>query len=109
MKKSLSGKAGLLAKETIWQSFLLGHPGNFVTDAQKILDEEGISIEHHDMRFAKPLDTKLLDELPKRFTQLITIEDGIVDGGMGSAIAEYYASLGVTMKITWLGVPRSVY
>ena len=58
----------------------------------KILDEEGISIEHHDMRFAKPLDTKLLDELPKRFTQLITIEDGIIDGGMGSAIAEYYAA-----------------
>ena len=83
----------------------LGHPGNFVTEAQKILDEEGISIEHHDMRFAKPLDTKLLDELPKRFTQLITIEDGIIDGGMGSAIAEYYASLGVTMKITRLGVP----
>ena len=83
----------------------LGHPGNFVTEAQKILDEEGISIEHHDMRFAKPLDTKLLDELPKRFTQLITIEDGIIDGGMGSAIAEYYASLGVTTKIIRLGVP----
>jgi 1-deoxy-D-xylulose-5-phosphate synthase len=83
----------------------IGHPGNFVTEALTMLEDENLSIAHYDMRFAKPLDTELLDEIAFRFRKILTIEDGIINGGFGSAVLEYYANSGLTMQIVRLGIP----
>jgi 1-deoxy-D-xylulose-5-phosphate synthase len=83
----------------------IGHPGNFVTEARLILARENISVAQYDMRFVKPLDRELLDEVASRFDQIITIEDGVVDGGFGSAVLEYFASRGYKKTVVRLGVP----
>ncbi|MCE1198975.1 MAG: 1-deoxy-D-xylulose-5-phosphate synthase [Marinilabiliales bacterium] len=83
----------------------IGHPGNFVTEAITLLEAEGITPAHYDMRFVKPLDTALLDEIASQYHSLITVEDGVISGGFGSAILEYYASKGRTIHLVRLGVP----
>ena len=64
-----------------------------------------ISIAHYDMRFVKPLDAQLLDEVAQRFDRIITLEDGVVAGGMGSAILEYFSEKGHVPRLKRLGVP----
>ncbi|MFW6347523.1 MAG: 1-deoxy-D-xylulose-5-phosphate synthase [Cyclonatronaceae bacterium] len=66
-----------------------GTIGNEVVKAAKQLSDDGIEIGHYNMRFVKPLDTALLDEVAQKYEHLITIEDGTVMGGFGSAVAEY--------------------
>ena len=65
-----------------------GHPGNFVLSAQETFEKEGLNIAHYDMRFVKPLDEKLLHTIFKKFNTIITIEDGCLQGGFGSAIKQ---------------------
>ncbi|KRO63290.1 MAG: 1-deoxy-D-xylulose-5-phosphate synthase, partial [Cryomorphaceae bacterium BACL11 MAG-121015-bin20] len=69
-----------------------GHPGNFVLSAQETFEKEGLNIAHYDMRFVKPLDEKLLHTIFKKFNTIITIEDGCLQGGFGSAILEFMAN-----------------
>ena len=83
----------------------IGHPGNFVTEAIKILATEKISVAHYDMRFVVPIDKEILKEVAKRFDHIITIEDGLISGGFGSAVLEYFASEGLAKSIVRLGVP----
>jgi len=83
----------------------LGHPGNFVLEAQKEFEKEGLNIAHYDMRFAKPLDEKLLHKIFKKFSQIITIEDGCLQGGFGSSILEFMANNNYTSTIKRLGIP----
>ncbi len=83
----------------------IGHPGNFVSEALKILATENISVAHFDMRFVKPIDQGILEEVALRFDHIITVEDGIVDGGFGSAVLEYFATKGWKKSIVRLGVP----
>jgi 1-deoxy-D-xylulose-5-phosphate synthase len=83
----------------------IGHPGNFVIKARKILSKEGISIAHFDMRFVKPLDSEILELVAKRFDKIVTIEDGVIDGGFGSAVLEYFSAKGIAKTVTRLGVP----
>lgn len=64
-----------------------------------------LTIAHYDMRFLKPLDEQLLTEVATRFSRIITVEDGVRTGGMGSAVAEWMADHGYTPKITRLGLP----
>ena len=64
----------------------VGHPGNFAQEAIDKLKGTGVSIAHYDMRFVKPLDTLLLHEIFSKFKKVITIEDGCLMGGFGSAI-----------------------
>ncbi|MGZ5189602.1 MAG: 1-deoxy-D-xylulose-5-phosphate synthase, partial [Flavisolibacter sp.] len=66
-----------------------GHPGNFAAAAIRELRSEGINPGHVDMRFAKPLDEELLHETLTNYDRIITVEDGTVVGGFGSAIAEF--------------------
>src|SRR4051812_28634687 len=66
----------------------LGHPGNFAAAAIRDLRSEGITPGHYDLRFVKPLDEALLHEALQRYEKVITVEDGTVVGGMGSAVAE---------------------
>ncbi len=67
-----------------------GTIGNYVAEARDKLMLQGISTGHYDMRFAKPLDTDMLDLVARRYDYVITIEDGALQGGFGSAVAEYY-------------------
>jgi 1-deoxy-D-xylulose-5-phosphate synthase len=82
-----------------------GHPGNFVIRAQKKFEKEGLNIAHYDMRFAKPLDEKLLHTIFSKFDKIITIEDGCVQGGFGSAILEFMANNNYLAAVKMLGIP----
>ena len=85
----------------------LGPIGNHVTQVIEELEKEGstLSIAHYDMRFAKPLDENLLQEIASRFQRIITIEDGSVAGGFGSAVMEWMSDHGHTPVIRRLGLP----
>ncbi len=82
-----------------------GHPGNFAAAAIRELKNDGVNPGHYDMRFAKPLDEALLHEACQRYEKLITVEDGSVEGGIGSAILEFMAAHGYKNDIRILGIP----
>jgi len=83
----------------------IGYAGNFVVEALEKLKSEGIKCSHYDMRFVSPLDHEILEKVAARFERIITVEDGVIDGGFGSAIAEYFASSDKKLSIVRLGVP----
>ena len=82
----------------------IGPLGNDVTAVIKSLAET-ISVAHYDMRFLKPLDADLLREVGKRFGKVITIEDGVRDGGLGSAVGEWMNDNGFHPQIIRMGLP----
>lgn len=82
-----------------------GHPGNFAAAAIRELKNDGLNPGHYDMRFAKPLDETLLHEACRNYEKLITVEDGAVEGGIGSAILEFMAQHGYKNDIKILGIP----
>jgi len=65
------------------------------------------SVAHYDMRFVKPLDEEILEEVGRKFKRIVTIEDGSRDGGFGSAVLEWMADHGYTPHIKRLGLPNS--
>ncbi len=83
----------------------LGHPGNFATTAIRELKTEGLNPAHYDMRFAKPLDEALLHEVFKKYDKVLTIEDGTIVGGMGSAVLEFMAQHNYHATVKMLGIP----
>lgn len=83
----------------------IGHHGNIVQDAIRELNAEGIFPAHYDMRFVKPLDENMLHEVFGQFDRVITVEDGCIQGGFGSAIVEFMADNGYSAKVKRLGVP----
>jgi len=83
----------------------IGYAGNLVVEALGRLKLEGITCSHYDMRFASPVDSEILDEVAAKFNKIITIEDGVIDGGFGSAVTEYYALSDKKIAIYRLGVP----
>ena len=83
----------------------IGHVGNLVVNAQKELEKEGFDIAHFDMRFVKPLDQKLLHQIFQNFEKVITIEDGCLQGGFGSAIIEFMTDNNYKSDIVRLGIP----
>ena len=85
----------------------IGHVGNYVTEACKLLKEEGVSAAHYDMRFLKPIDEELLHEVMKKFKKIITVEDGTIVGGLGSAVLEFQSDHGYSNSIRRLGIPDS--
>ncbi len=82
-----------------------GHPGNFAAAAIRDVKAEGINPAHYDMRFAKPLDEALLHEVFGKFNKIITVEDGTVVGGFGSAILEFMNAHGYKADVKILGIP----
>ena len=86
----------------------IGHPGNFALEACKVLENEGISAAHYDMRFVKPIDEELLHEVFKSFSKIITVEDGCLMGGMGSAVLEFMADNNYNSAVIRLGIPDRV-
>lgn len=83
----------------------LGHPGNFAAAAIRELISDGIRPAHYDMRFVKPLDEALLHEICQCYPKLITVEDGTVKGGFGSAVLEFMAANGYKNDFRILGIP----
>lgn len=83
----------------------LGHPGNFAAAAIRDLKQDGINPGHYDMRFVKPLDEALLHEACRRYPKLVTVEDGTIKGGFGSAVLEFMAAHGYRNEVRMLGIP----
>ena len=75
---------------------------------ESVLDEaakQGVSVAHYDMRFLKPIDTAILHEVGEKFKYVVTLEDGCVSGGLGSAVVEYMAENGYNPTIKVMGIP----
>jgi len=83
----------------------IGHPGNFVQAAIRQLRTEGIDPAHFDMRFIKPIDEALLHEVFKNYSKIITVEDGAITGGFGSAVLEFMAEYQYQATVVRLGIP----
>lgn len=82
-----------------------GHPGNFAAAAIRDLRADGITPAHYDMRFAKPLDEELLHEALRTYPKIVTVEDGTVVGGFGTAVLEFMAEHGYKNEVRILGIP----
>jgi len=82
-----------------------GHPGNFAAAAIRNLKTYGIQPAHYDMRFVKPIDENILHEVFSNYTKVITVEDGTVIGGLGSAVLEFMATHGYHAEVRMLGIP----
>lgn len=104
-KETEPGKARLLAGGSDIAVLSIGHPGNFVTEALKILSGDGISAEHYDMRFVAPIDTEVLHKVFGRFKKVLTVEDGFLKGGFGSAVIEFMCDNGYSAEVRRLGIP----
>ena len=85
----------------------IGPIGNNVTRAIQQLEEEGdkISVAHYDMRFLKPIDENILEEIGKKFKKIVTVENGARMGGLGSAVLEWMNEHGYEPKVIRLGLP----
>ena len=101
------GKGQLLRKGNDIAVLSIGPIGNQVSKAIQELQEEQFpySVAHYDMRFLKPIDEEILEEVGQRFKYVITIEDGIRNGGMGSAVVEWMSDHQYTPRIVRLGLP----
>lgn len=99
------GKARLISEGDDIAVLSIGHPGNFVVAAAEKLRPDDIKITHYDMRFASPLDTEVLHSVFHKFHKIITVEDGILKGGFGSAIIEFMCDNGYRAEIRRLGIP----
>jgi 1-deoxy-D-xylulose-5-phosphate synthase len=86
----------------------LGHPGNFAVSATRMLRTDGITPAHYDIRFAKPLDEAMLHEVFSKYQKIVTVEDGTVVGGFGSAILEFMNAHGYKAEIRILGIPDRI-
>ena len=80
----------------------IGPIGNIAAEA---IAESGLDVAHYDMRFLKPLDEKILEEVAQRFSRIITVEDGTIEGGLGSAVLEWMADHGYKPDVVRLGLP----
>ncbi len=86
----------------------IGHIGNEAVKAFQELNAEGIYPAHYDLRFVKPLDADMLHEVFKTYKHVITVEDGCLQGGMGSAVVEFMADHGYSAHVVRLGMPDKV-
>jgi 1-deoxy-D-xylulose-5-phosphate synthase len=86
----------------------IGHIGNQVVKMMAELNADGYYPAHYDMRFVKPLDEALLHDVFKKFGKVITVEDGCLEGGMGSAVLEFMADNNYNARVVRLGIPDKV-
>ncbi|NQT77121.1 MAG: 1-deoxy-D-xylulose-5-phosphate synthase [Bacteroidetes bacterium] len=83
----------------------IGHVGNYATKAAVELEAENIKAAHYDIRFLKPIDEGLLHEVFKSYDHIISVEDGTILGGLGSALLEFQSEHGYNKNIHRLGIP----
>lgn len=82
----------------------LGTIGTNVAQACESLHEQGIEVAHYDMIFLKPIDEEILEEVASKYKIIITIEEGVMKGGLGSAVAEWFMTRGINAQLTTMGV-----
>jgi len=83
----------------------IGPIGNEAAKAIDRVEKEGISVAHYDMIYLKPLDEAILHEVGKRFSQIVTVENGVITGGLGSAVMEFMSGHGYACRVKRIGVP----
>ena len=108
MQKIEIGKGRVVREGNDIAILSIGHIGNIAANAITDLVKKGIDVAHYDMRFVKPLDEALLHEIFKNHSKVITVEDGCVQGGFGSAILEFMADNGYSAQVKRLGMPDKV-
>jgi 1-deoxy-D-xylulose-5-phosphate synthase len=86
----------------------IGHVGNYAVQVCEQLAKQNINIAHFDMRFVKPLDEKMLHRIFRKFKKVITVEDGCIQGGFGSAVLEFMADHNYFSEVRRLGIPDQV-
>lgn len=82
----------------------IGKTCSFALEAAQMAEGENISTAVYDLRYAKPLDRELICDIAQRFKRIITVEDGVLRGGVGEAVTKLLADIGCTAKITTLGI-----
>lgn len=99
------GKGQVVKNGTDLAIVTIGHIGNLAVTAANRLESEGFSIAHYNMRFAKPIDEEMLKAIGQKFDTIITVEDGCLPGGFGSAVLEWLNDNGYSTKVVRLGIP----
>ena len=99
------GKGRCLCEGTDVALLTLGPIGKSVASVVDEAAKEGISVAHYDMRFLKPIDEALLHEVGKKFKYVVTLEDGVKIGGLGSAVAEFMNENGYAVHVEIMGIP----
>jgi len=107
-EKITIGKGRTLVEGSDVAFLTIGAIGNLTVKAVRQLAEKDIQAGHYDMRFVKPLDEELLHHICQKYAYLITVEDGCIQGGFGSAVLEFMADHGYTNRIIRLGIPDKV-
>jgi 1-deoxy-D-xylulose-5-phosphate synthase len=103
------GKGRMIQEGEDLAILTIGHIGNYAVEACSALAKEGLHPAHFDMRFVKPLDEALLHEIFSRFKKVITVEDGCLMGGFGSAVLEFMADHNYSQTtVKRLGIPDEV-
>ncbi|XOV66169.1 MAG: 1-deoxy-D-xylulose-5-phosphate synthase [Fluviicola sp.] len=105
MKKIKVGTGRKLTSGNDIAILTVGHPGNFAQEAIQELKDSGASVAHYDMRFVKPIDEMMLHEVFGKFDKVITVEDGCLMGGFGSAVIEFMADQKYSAEVVRLGIP----
>jgi 1-deoxy-D-xylulose-5-phosphate synthase len=105
MKEIVIGKGRRLKEGKDIAILSFGHPGNFAAAAIRELKADGITPGHYDLRFVKPIDEEMLHEVFGKYNKIITVEDGTVVGGAGSAVLEFMATHGYHAEVRILGIP----
>jgi 1-deoxy-D-xylulose-5-phosphate synthase len=100
-----NGKARMIRDGKDIAILSLGHIGNEVIKATAELEKQGISAAHIDLRYLKPLDEDILHEIFRKFNMILTVEDGVVIGGLGSAVLEFMANNSYCAEVLRLGIP----
>ena len=104
-EKMITGQGELVQEGEEIAILSIGHPGNFVISACQELESQGVRPAHFNMRFVKPLDEEIMHQVGKSYKKVITIEDGTVVGGFGSACLEFFAEQNYQVEVKILGIP----
>ena len=99
------GRGRLLSEGDDVAVLSLGPLGNVVAEAVRCLRKEGHAVWHYDMRFLKPIDEDILQAVGTRCRCIVTVEDGVISGGLGSAVLEYMADHDLHPQVKRLGLP----
>ena len=105
LRKAVSNQQSAVSNRNI-AVLSIGAIGNVVSEAIEAISNQqsAVSFAHYDMRWLKPIDTEILDYVGTHFKEVVTVEDGVISGGLGSAVLEYFADKGYSAHVTRLGV-----
>ncbi|AWW30626.1 1-deoxy-D-xylulose-5-phosphate synthase [Echinicola strongylocentroti] len=108
MREITTGQGRIVKEGEDVAILTIGHIGNYAVEACDKLTKEGLDPAHYDMRFVKPLDEEMLHEVFGKFKKVITVEDGCLMGGFGSAVLEWMMDNDYQAQVKRLGIPDEV-